>query len=210
MRYVAVALKTTGQDPKLHRISELAAVEVNDGTLGEGMHLQIAAAGAEGAGSGIAFHEAVARWKEFVGGSQINAHDYYEFKRFLRPECDRAGLGFAIAQDHPVADTWKLAKERFPKQRNSLEAVTRRLGIERNPAASDALETARLVAHVAIKLQGTRKAKSTAPPAVVAEPPSPPEIADVVEPTKPTPVPPSHRSFRERLTLCWQILVGHA
>src|SRR5689334_10348479 len=127
MRHVAVAIKTTGPDPKEHRISELAAVEVNDGALGQSLHLQIAT----DASPGIGLPEALARWTKFVGVSEINVHDYYEFKRFLRPECARAGVEFAIAQGHRVVDTWRLAKERFPKQRHSLEAVTRKLRIER-------------------------------------------------------------------------------
>src|SRR6478735_5209436 len=108
MRHVAVAIKTTGLDPKEHRIAELAAVEVKAGTAGESLHLHIATDSAS-ASQGIAFQAALASWTSFIAGSTIIVHDYDELKRFLRAECVREGARFTITRSHPVMDTWRLA-----------------------------------------------------------------------------------------------------
>jgi len=168
MRRVAVAMSTTGPEPKQgHRITELAAVEMNGDAIGETFHLRITQGTASEPGkTEVTFSEALARWMQFVAGSPLVVHDYYEFKRFLRAECQRESVGFDIARDYPLVDTWLLAKERFPRQRHGLTMVTRKLGIEANLAAWDALEAARMVARVASKLSSV-KAADPAPPIAV-------------------------------------------
>ena len=211
MRHVAVAIKTTGRDPKQHRIAELAAVEMNDGVVGEILHLQIATDSVAGKSQGrLTFQAALARWTEFIAGRTIVVHDYYEFKRFLRAECARANARFDIARGHPMIDTWLLAKERFPKQKHSLDAVTRKLAIETNLAASDALETARIVARVAIMLMDIRGIHSRSSPAIDEVPASLGEAPALAKPAATPPVSPPQRSLLERLTQCWRVLVGHA
>ena len=161
MRRVAVAMSTTGPEPKQgHRITELAAVEMNGGTTGETLHLRIMQGAASEPGkTGVTYSEALTRWTQFVAGSPLIVHDYYEFKRFLRAECQRESMGFDIARDYPVVDTWLLAKERFPRQRHGLTTVMRKLGIEANLAAWDALEAAKMVARVASKLSSMKAAE---------------------------------------------------
>lgn len=125
MRRVAVAMSTTGPEPKQgHRITELAAVEMNGGAPGKALHLRIAQDAPSGPGeTGVPFSDALARWTQFIAGRPMVVHDAYEFRRFLRAECKRQGVGFDIARDYPVVDTWLLVRERFRRQWHGLTVV---------------------------------------------------------------------------------------
>jgi DNA polymerase III epsilon subunit-like protein len=132
-------------------------------------------------------------------------HDYYEFMRFLRAECAYAKMGFDIARDYPVTDTWLLAKQRFPKQRHSLDAVARKVGIESNLAASDALERVKMVARVAHKVEVMGSADSlTAHPVKTAVASSESTSSKVAV----TPL--AQRSLGERSALCWRVFLDRA
>jgi DNA polymerase III epsilon subunit-like protein len=210
-----VAICTTGPEPKQgHRIAELAAVEIRDGITGEALHLRIAPnAATRSDEADTSFSESIAQWMQFVAGSPLVVHDYYEFKRFLRAECKRMGVGFDITRDYPVIDTWLLAKERFPRQRHGLAAVIRKLGIEANPTALDALTMARMIACVADRLspadyvRPTQRASATsASPSTGAVPAEQPcsTTIDVQGPM----VLHQQQGLRARLERFWRQLTG--
>lgn len=77
------------------------------------------------------FEEVAGRFLDFIEGAEIVAHNASFDIGFLDAELARAGLG-AQHLDRRVAvlDTLALARERFPGQRNSLDALCRRLDVD--------------------------------------------------------------------------------
>jgi len=72
------------------------------------------------------------------------------------------------------------------------------------------LETARIVARAAGKLLNIPETDSPASPTIGQAPPSLLETPAVVNSEETAPVRHRQRPLLARLTLCWQILVGHA
>jgi DNA polymerase III epsilon subunit family exonuclease len=68
---------------------------------------------------------------EFVRGAELLIHNAEFDLGFLDNELSLLGEGYGRLRDHcAVVDTLGLARERFPGQRNSLDALCRRLGVD--------------------------------------------------------------------------------
>jgi DNA polymerase III subunit epsilon len=77
------------------------------------------------------FAEIVEELLEFIRGAELIIHNAAFDVGFLDAELARAGNGYGRVHDHSaVLDTLALARERYPGQRNSLDALCRRLGVD--------------------------------------------------------------------------------
>jgi DNA polymerase-3 subunit epsilon len=78
------------------------------------------------------FTDVVGEFLEFIRGSELVIHNAAFDVGFLNSELARLGPDFGVIGDHAsgVLDTLALAKQRFPGQRNSLDALCKRLGVD--------------------------------------------------------------------------------
>jgi len=73
----------------------------------------------------------VAEFLDFIRGAELIIHNAEFDVGFLDYELGLLGAGHGRVRDHAsVLDTLGLARERFPGQRNSLDALCRRLGVD--------------------------------------------------------------------------------
>lgn len=78
------------------------------------------------------FGEVVQEFLDFIRGAELVIHNAPFDIGFLNSELSRLGPEFGRIQDHAagVLDTVALAKQRFPGQRVSLDALCKRLGVD--------------------------------------------------------------------------------
>ncbi|WP_305805588.1 DNA polymerase III subunit epsilon [Stenotrophomonas sp. YIM B06876] len=75
------------------------------------------------------FEEIVEEFLAYVDGAELIIHNAAFDMGFLQNEMALAGRG-VLAERVTVTDTLLMARERFPGQRNSLDALCRRLGVD--------------------------------------------------------------------------------
>jgi DNA polymerase-3 subunit epsilon len=146
MRQIVLDTETTGLEVRLgHRLIEIACVELIE-RRPSGRHYQTylnpERAIDEGARevTGIAdeflldkplFAEVVEEFLSFVDGAELIIHNASFDVGFINAELERLGAGHGRIQDRcPVLDTLAMARERYPGQRNSLDALCKRLGVD--------------------------------------------------------------------------------
>lgn len=100
------------------------------------------------------FTEVVQEFLDFVAGAQLVIHNAAFDVGFLDNELRLAGAGFGRLADHcSVEDSLLLARQQYPGQRNSLDALCRRLGVDNaHRQLHGALLDAQLLAEVYIAL----------------------------------------------------------
>lgn len=77
------------------------------------------------------FADVVEEFLAFIDGAEVVIHNAAFDVGFLNHELSLLGAGHArIAERCSVVDSLDLARERFPGQRNSLDALCRRLGVD--------------------------------------------------------------------------------
>jgi DNA polymerase-3 subunit epsilon len=77
------------------------------------------------------FADVVEEFLEFIEGAELVIHNAAFDLGFLDAELSRLGRGHApLRQRCSVEDSLDLARQRFPGQRNSLDALCRRLGVD--------------------------------------------------------------------------------
>ena len=77
------------------------------------------------------FESAVDEFLEFIRDAELIIHNASFDVGFLDYELSLAGKHFGRVTDHArVLDTLAMARERYPGQRNSLDALCRRLGVD--------------------------------------------------------------------------------
>ncbi|GAB2493595.1 DNA polymerase III subunit epsilon [Arenimonas alkanexedens] len=77
------------------------------------------------------FETVVDELLEFIAGAELIIHNASFDVGFLNHELSLAGAHYGRLQDHAgVLDTLAMARERFPGQRNSLDALCKRLGVD--------------------------------------------------------------------------------
>jgi DNA polymerase-3 subunit epsilon len=144
MRLVVLDTETTGLAvEKGHRVVEIGCVELVE-RRPSGRHFQryLNPERAMDAGArevtGLSdefladkprFSEVVDAFLEFVRGAELIIHNAAFDIGFLNAELIRAGRSEKLDQLCPVTDTLAMARERFPGQRNSLDALCRRLDV---------------------------------------------------------------------------------
>jgi DNA polymerase-3 subunit epsilon len=146
MRQIALDTETTGLEVQRgHRVIEIGAVELEERRVTRRTfhtYLNPDRAIDEGARevTGIAdeflldkprFHEVVDDFLAFIEGAELIIHNAAFDVGFLDAELQRAGAGYGRVSDHArVLDTLLMARERYPGQRNNLDALCRRLGVD--------------------------------------------------------------------------------
>jgi len=76
------------------------------------------------------FAEVAAELLAFIDGAELVIHNAAFDVSFLDAELERLGGGDRIAMRARVVDTLALARERYPGQKNSLDALCRRLDVD--------------------------------------------------------------------------------
>jgi DNA polymerase-3 subunit epsilon len=146
MRQVVLDTETTGLEVRQgHRLIEIACVELVERRLTGReyqTYLNPGRAIDEGARAvtGIAdeflldkprFAEVVDEFLDFIRGAELVIHNASFDIGFIDAELAMLGLGHGCVGDHcTVLDTLALARAHYPGQRNSLDALCRRLGVD--------------------------------------------------------------------------------
>ena len=146
MRQIVLDTETTGLEVRQgHRLIEIACVEMI-GRRPTGRHYQtylnpdrLIDEGAK-AVTGIEdeflldkprFADVVNEFLAFIDGAELIIHNASFDVGFLNAELARLGESYGrIADRCPVIDTLVMARERYPGQRNSLDALCKRLGVD--------------------------------------------------------------------------------
>ncbi|RUL79695.1 DNA polymerase III subunit epsilon [Dyella choica] len=146
MRQIVLDTETTGLEVRQgHRLIEIACVEMVERRITGSRYqtyLNPERAIDEGARevTGIAdeflldkprFHEIVEEFLSFIDGAELIIHNAAFDVGFIDAELARVGAHYGrIADRCNVLDTLLMARERYPGQRNSLDALCKRLGVD--------------------------------------------------------------------------------
>jgi len=187
MRQIVLDTETTGLEVnKGHRLIEIGCIELAERRpTGRSFHRYLNPDRAidEGAKAvtGIEdeflldkprFHEIAGEFIAFVDGAEVIAHNASFDVGFINAELALAGIGGTIQQRVQVIDTLQLAREMWPGQRNGLDALCKRLGVDNSHRElHGALLDAQLLADVYLAMtagQGDLGFASEASPAGVA------------------------------------------
>jgi DNA polymerase-3 subunit epsilon len=168
MRQVVLDTETTGLEVQRgHRLIEIGCIELAERRpTGNRFHVYLNPDRAidEGARAvtGISddflldkkrFREVAHEFLEFIRGAEIIAHNAEFDVGFIDAELNLAGGLGRLADHASVLDSLALAREKFPGQRNSLDALCRRLGIDNSHRElHGALLDAQLLAEVYIAM----------------------------------------------------------
>jgi DNA polymerase-3 subunit epsilon len=121
------------------------------------------------------FDQVAMEFLDFIRGAELLIHNAEFDLGFLDNELSLLGEGYGRMRDHAaVLDTLGLARERFPGQRNSLDALCRRLGVDNSHRTlHGALLDAELLAEVYLSMTAGQgdlglSLAPTAAPATVA------------------------------------------
>lgn len=165
MRQIVLDTETTGLEVgRGHRIIEIGCVELVERRLtGRSFHRYLNPERAIDPGA-IAVHgirdeilldkprfaEVVHEWLEFVRGAELLIHNAAFDVGFLDAELALAGPQHGRVADHAsVVDTLAMAREKYPGQKNTLDALCKRLGVDNaHRELHGALLDARLLAEV--------------------------------------------------------------
>lgn len=164
MRQIALDTETTGMDIDAgNRIVEIGCIELAQRALtGRRFHAYLnpdrdsepGALAVHGLTTDFLkdkprFADVVAEFLAFIDGAELLIHNASFDLGFLNAELRRAQIDLRIEERYPVIDTLRLARERHPGQRNSLDALCKRYQVD-NSARSyhGALLDARLLADV--------------------------------------------------------------
>lgn len=170
MRQIVLDTETTGLEVSGgHRIIEIGGVEV-DNRRRTGAHFhrylnpdrEIDAGAQEVHGITLEFLADKPRFEDvvddflaFVDGAELIIHNAEFDLQFLDAELDRARRPAGLGTRHPVIDTLLLARTLHPGQRNSLDALCRRYGIDNtHRELHGALLDAEILADVYLAMSG--------------------------------------------------------
>jgi DNA polymerase-3 subunit epsilon len=168
MRQVVLDTETTGLEVQRgHRLIEIGCIELAERRpTGNRFHVYLNPERAidEGARAvtGISdefladkkrFAEVAREFLDFIRGAEIIAHNAEFDVGFIDAELGLAGGLGRLADHASVLDSLALAREKFPGQRNSLDALCRRLGIDNSHRElHGALLDAQLLAEVYVAM----------------------------------------------------------
>lgn len=145
MRQILLDTETTGLDARSHRVIEIGCVElIERRPSGRVFHRYLnpqrevdrGAAEVHGLTDEFLadkplFAQVVGEFLAFIDGAELIIHNAAFDIGFLDAELSRLGAEAGRIRDRcSVLDTLKLARERFPGQRNSLDALCKRLGVD--------------------------------------------------------------------------------
>jgi len=143
-RQIVLDTETTGLDPKTgHRIIEVGCVELRERRLtGNNLHLYLQpdreidqqAIDVHGISNEFLvdkprFEAVAAELKAYLSGAELLIHNAPFDVGFLESEFSIIGDEFALTSICSVTDTLAMARKLYPGQRNSLDALCKRLGV---------------------------------------------------------------------------------
>lgn len=143
-RQIVLDTETTGLDPKTgHRVIEIGCVELSERRLtGNNLHLylqpdreiDIQAIEIHGITNEFLvdkprFEEVAKELKDYLSGAELLIHNAPFDVAFLESEFSIVGDAFALSSICKVTDTLAMARKMYPGQRNSLDALCKRLGV---------------------------------------------------------------------------------
>lgn len=185
MRHIVLDTETTGLEAgRGHRVIEIGCVElIERQPTGRSFHRYLNPDRASEAGA-IAVHgirdeflldkprfvEIAEEWLEFIRDAELLIHNASFDVGFLDAELALAGAHLGRVADHArVIDTLSLAREKYPGQRNTLDALCRRLEIDNSHRElHGALLDARLLAEVWLAMTAGQSAWNFSTPESVA------------------------------------------
>jgi len=170
MRQIILDTETTGLDPANHRIIEIGCVELERRRLtGHHYHQytnpmrEVDAAAQEVHGISNAFLNdkpefcaIVDEFLAFAEGAELLIHNAPFDIGFLNAELARLGASYGRMEDYcTVTDTLAMARRKHPGQRNSLDALCKRYGVDNSQRdLHGALLDAEILADVYLMLSG--------------------------------------------------------
>ena len=143
-RQIVLDTETTGLDPKTgHRVIEVGCVELCERRLtGNNLHLYLQpdreidqqAIDVHGISNEFLldkprFESIASELKAYLSGAELLIHNAPFDVGFLESEFSIIGDQFALTSICTVTDTLAMARKLYPGQRNSLDALCKRLGI---------------------------------------------------------------------------------
>src|SRR6185437_4141484 len=177
MRQIVLDTETTGLEVgRGYRVIEIGCVELMERIpTGRNFHRYLNPGRASEAGA-LAVHgltdefladkprfaEVVDEWLEFIRGAELLIHNAAFDVSFLDAELALAGAQHGCVADHAkVVDTLTLAREKYPGQKNTLDALCKRLGVDNtHRELHGALLDARLLAEVWLAMTAGQSALS--------------------------------------------------
>ncbi len=170
MRQIVLDTETTGIGHEQgHRVIEIGCMELIDRKLtGKHFHVYLNPQRLVDEGAfrvhGISneflkdkplFEEKVSEFLQFIGGAQLIIHNAPFDVGFLNSELKHANWKKKLGDYCDVFDTLVMAREKYPGQRNSLDALCKRFGIDHfNRALHGALLDAEILALVYLAMTG--------------------------------------------------------
>ncbi|HEX5353403.1 MAG TPA: DNA polymerase III subunit epsilon [Rhodanobacteraceae bacterium] len=146
IRRVVLDTETTGLEVERgHRVIEIGCVELLDRRpsgrtfqcyLNPGRLIDAAAVSVHGITDDFlrgkpGFKDIAEDFVAFIDGAELLIHNAAFDTAFLDDELKRAGAAFGMIADHAtVLDTLALARQKYPGQKNTLDALCKRLGID--------------------------------------------------------------------------------
>lgn len=143
-RQIVLDTETTGLDPKTgHRVIEVGCVELRERRLtGNNLHLYLQpdreidqqAIEVHGISNEFLldkprFAEVAEELKTYLDGAELLIHNAPFDVGFLESEFSIVGDEFPLASICKITDTLAMARKMYPGQRNSLDALCKRLGV---------------------------------------------------------------------------------
>jgi len=171
MRQIVLDTETTGLEVgKGHRIIEIGAVEllerrptnnnfhryVNPQRAIDDGAQQVHGISSEFLADKPTFAEIVREFVDFIAGAELIIHNAAFDVAFLDAELALVGAGYGTIATHArVTDTLALAREKYPGQKNSLDALCKRLNVDNSHRdLHGALLDAQLLADVYLAMTG--------------------------------------------------------
>ncbi|MES2211828.1 MAG: DNA polymerase III subunit epsilon [Pseudomonadota bacterium] len=169
MRQIFLDTETTGLSAATHRVIEIGCIEYVDRTAtGRVFHHYLnperdVDAGAERV-HGLSrkflqdkpkFHTLAQELFAFLDGAELIIHNAPFDTGFLSAEFQRCGFNLNVATDFTVIDTLAMARQRYPGQKNGLDALCKRLGVNNaHRVLHGALLDAQILAEVYAAMTG--------------------------------------------------------
>ena len=175
-RQIVLDTETTGLDPKTgHRVIEIGCVEMRERRLtGNNLHIylqpdrEIDATAIEVHGitneflvDKPRFDEVAAELKNYLSDAELLIHNAPFDVAFLESEFALIGDAFPLTNICTVTDTLSMARKMYPGQRNSLDALCKRLGVNNgHRTLHGALLDSEILADVYLTMTGGQTALS--------------------------------------------------
>ena len=167
MRQVVLDTETTGIDPRQgHRVIEIGAVELVDREITQGRYQQYLNPGRSSEPEAVRVHgisdefladkptfaDIVEDFLAFLGDAELIIHNAPFDLAFLNMELERLGRP---PLPNPVRDTLVEARRRHPGQKNDLDALCRRYGVDNSRRQRHgALLDCEILAEVYLRMSG--------------------------------------------------------